>query len=164
MSNQVSFQFSVNGRKGFEIQSPDGTGKFSASEILKQISEEGAFDGLPKSGARVDCYALKGEGSGNQYVGEDQIDLHDEKEFALVQIGYPFAVNGENFKSEVREITAQRVLEIAHEKGAIPGDPGEYELRLAGGGAAIEFNSIGKIDLAKVHNFITINTSPPTAA
>lgn len=162
MSNQTSFQFSVNGKKDFEIPSPDGTGKFSASELLKQISEDGAFDELPKSGENVGFYALKVEGSGKQYAGEEQIDLHDEKEFTLVQILYPFEVSGAKFTSGSQKITAQEVLDIARKGGAIPSDTGPYELQLAGGRK--KFNNIDTIDLAKFHTFLAINVSSTRVA
>lgn len=162
MSNQTSFQFSVNGKEGFEIKSPDGTGKFSASEILKQISEEGAFDELPKSGESVGLYALKGEGSGTQYAGEDQIDLHDEKVFTLVRI-YLFQVNGEIFKSTDQVITAEKAVKTAREAGAIPSNNEEYELYLAGK-IKMKFNSIDKIDLVHFHTFIAISASPTPVA
>ncbi|WP_419950482.1 hypothetical protein [Candidatus Palauibacter sp.] len=74
--------------------------------------------------------------------------------------GYEFKVNGIQIRTEKRELTANEILLLAKQHGAIPGDPGNYILQ----GDKGEYSGTDLIDLAEDQVFITIPNTPTDVA
>lgn len=71
-------------------------------------------------------------------------------------------VNGEVIEVDTldQKLPASKILELAKEKGAIPGDPKEYILQ----GDKGKYNQDDEVDLREDRNFITIRAgSTPVA-
>ena len=74
---------------------------------------------------------------------------------------YSFKINGVDIPSSSRYLTADAILELAKEKGAIPGDPKDYVLK----GAKGDYSGEDQVDLAEDNLFLTVpNTPTPVAA
>ena len=74
---------------------------------------------------------------------------------------YSFKINGVDIPSDSRYLTADSILELAKEKGAIPGDPKDYVIK----GSKGDYSGRDKVDLAEDNLFLTVpNTPTPVAA
>ena len=73
---------------------------------------------------------------------------------------YPIQVNGVEIEIHEKEIAALRILELARERGAIPGDPGEYILK----GEDREYQSGDTVDVSTDKFFIAIPITPTPVA
>ncbi len=73
---------------------------------------------------------------------------------------FPFKVNGVQFENPLQQLLASEILEIAKQKDAMPGPPGEYILQ----GEKRQYNPNEYVDLAQDNIFITIpNKATPVA-
>ena len=73
---------------------------------------------------------------------------------------YTFKVNGTEFSTDQQYLTANEILDLAKEKGEIPGDPKVYILK----GDKGDYRGSDKIDLAEDNLFLTVpDTSTPVA-
>ena len=73
---------------------------------------------------------------------------------------YSFKVNGTQFETKSREHTARHILELAANKGVIPGKPDEYALD----GEKDRYVGDDVVDLATDNIFITIPITPTPVA
>ena len=73
---------------------------------------------------------------------------------------YEFKVNGEQLSSERQVQTAHWILELAREKGAIPGPPDSYILKASKG----DYKGTDSVDLAEDSLFITVPNTSTTVA
>lgn len=80
-------------------------------------------------------------------------DKGDDKEFDV-------KVNGIQFESKTRFLSAADILEQAATLGAIPGKPDEYYLQGEDG----TYSGKEEIDLSKDNTFITIPNTPTPVA
>ena len=69
-------------------------------------------------------------------------------------------VNGVEIKVDEEKLQASRILEIAHEHGAMPGKPAEYDLQ----GQNRLYKADDWVDLAEDKEFITIPNTPTPVA
>lgn len=74
--------------------------------------------------------------------------------------GYELKVNGIQFESESQFMTANQILELAAEKGAIPGKVGDYALE----GEKGRYTGDKEVDLEQDNIFITIPITPTPVA
>ena len=75
-------------------------------------------------------------------------------------VAYPITVNGVEIEVHEKKIAAFRILELAKDHGAIPGDPNEYILK----DEDREYQSGDIVDVATDKFFVTIlNTPTPVA-
>ena len=73
---------------------------------------------------------------------------------------FTFKVNGIEIEEKSRILTARQILELAKEKGAMPGKPEEYLLQ----GDKGRYELDDQVNLAEDNVFITIpNTATPVA-
>ena len=73
---------------------------------------------------------------------------------------FSFKINGVDIPSDNRYLTANAILDLAKEKGAIPGDPKDYILK----GSKGDYSGGDQVDLAEDNLFLTVpNTSTPVA-
>lgn len=80
-------------------------------------------------------------------------DKGDDKEFEV-------KVNGIQFESETRFLSADEILEQAAKLGAIPGKPDEYYLQ----GDKGKYSGKQEVDLLEDSIFITIPNTPTPVA
>ena len=73
---------------------------------------------------------------------------------------FEFKVNGIQIDVKRQKLTAGEILELAKERGAMPGKPEEYELQ--GDKGRYEFDDL--VDLAEDNIFITLPTAPTPVA
>ena len=73
---------------------------------------------------------------------------------------YPITVNGVEIEVSQKEIVALRILELAKDNGAIPGDPNEYILK----GEDREYRSNDIVNVATDKFFIAIPNTPTDVA
>lgn len=73
---------------------------------------------------------------------------------------FEFKVNGTQFATKQKNLTAREILELAASKGAIPGKPDEYELE----GDKGRYKGSDVVNLAEDNIFITIPISPTPVA
>ena len=73
---------------------------------------------------------------------------------------YPIQVNGVEIEIHEKEIAAVRILELAKDLGAIPGDPNEYILK----GDDREYQSGDIVDVSTDKFFIAIPITPTPVA
>ena len=66
--------------------------------------------------------------------------------------GYEFKVNGEQFASELPQLTALEILTTAKQGGAIPNNPEEYALK----GEKGEYRGNDTVNLVDDNVFITV--------
>ena len=73
---------------------------------------------------------------------------------------FEIQVNGVLIKVDEEKLQASRILEIAHERGAMPGKPEEYDLQ----GESRLYKADDWVDFTEDKEFITIpNTSTQVA-
>ena len=73
---------------------------------------------------------------------------------------FTFKVNGIEVEVKRRELTAREILELAKQRGAMPGKPEEYILQ----GDKGQYGPDDRIDLAEENVFITIPNKPTPVA
>ena len=73
---------------------------------------------------------------------------------------YEIKVNGIKIEVKRQKITAGEILELAKERGAVPGKPEEYVLQ----GDKGQYDSDDLIDLNEDNVFITLPTTPTQVA
>ena len=73
---------------------------------------------------------------------------------------YTFKVNGTEFTTDRQYLTANEILELAKEKGAIPGDPKVYILK----GDKGDYTGPEKVNLAEDSLFLTVPDTSTTVA
>lgn len=73
---------------------------------------------------------------------------------------YTFKVNGIEFVSEIQKVVTREILELAKQRGAIPGNPDEYILQ----GEKGEYRLDDVVDLSEDNIFITIRDAPTQVA
>ncbi len=73
---------------------------------------------------------------------------------------FEFKVNGVEVRTEHQSLLAKRILELAKEKGAIPGDPDGYILQ----GDKGKYKEDDSIDLEQDNLFIAIPNKPTPVA
>ena len=71
-----------------------------------------------------------------------------------------FKVNGVEIYTDHESLLAKEILELAKEKGAIPGNPGEYILQ----GDKGKYKGDDRINLKEDNQFITILDKPTQVA
>lgn len=69
-------------------------------------------------------------------------------------------VNGIQLEAKSRELSARSILELAKERGAVPGNPEEYELQ----GDKGRYGLDDLVDLEEDNIFITLPTTPTPVA
>ena len=69
-------------------------------------------------------------------------------------------VNGIQFEVKSRELAAREILKLAKERGAVPGNPEEYELQ----GDKGRYGPADLVDLEEDNIFITLPTAPTQVA
>ena len=73
---------------------------------------------------------------------------------------FKFKVNGVEIYTEHESLLAKNILELAKEKGAIPGKPGDYILQ----GEKGKYKGDDRVDLAEDNIFIAIPDKPTPVA
>ena len=73
---------------------------------------------------------------------------------------FDIRVNGVEIKVDEEKLQARRILEIAYERGAMPGKPEEYDLQ----GQNHLYKADDWVDLAGDKEFITIPNTPTPVA
>ena len=73
---------------------------------------------------------------------------------------YECKVNGVQFVSDEQILSAAKILDVARQKGAIPGDPSGYILK----GVKRDYKGDDPVDLAEDDLFITIPNTPTHVA
>ena len=73
---------------------------------------------------------------------------------------FEFKVNGDQFVSDKQKLTAIEILEIAREKGSIPGPPQDYILK----GTKQDYKGTDLVDLSQDDIFITVPTTATQVA
>ena len=73
---------------------------------------------------------------------------------------YPITVNGVEIEVHDKEIAAARILELAKDHGAVPGNPDDYILK----GEAREYQGGDIVDVATDKFFIAIPITPTPVA
>ena len=81
----------------------------------------------------------------------------DKQEENLV---FTIKVNGIEIEVKRRELTAREILELAKQRGAMPGKPEEYILQ----GDKGQYGPDDRVDLAEENLFITIPNTPTQVA
>lgn len=69
-------------------------------------------------------------------------------------------VNGIQFEVKNRELSARKILELAKERGAVPGKPEEYDLQ----GEKARYSLDDLVNLEEDNIFITLPTAPTPVA
>lgn len=128
-------------------------GELTVFNVLQVAQEQGIFaaqDGPEK-------LSLKGKESGKIYVGEDVIDIADDKNFSI-GVAYPFTVGDQQFISPAQKVVASDLINMARAKGVIPPD-GNWKLEADGKDASFEGRDW--VDLGQFNVFFP-NLSGPT--
>ena len=73
---------------------------------------------------------------------------------------FTIKVNGIEIEVKLRELTAREILELAKQRGAMPGKPEEYILQ----GDKGQYGPDDRVDLAEDNVFITIPDKPTPVA
>ena len=73
---------------------------------------------------------------------------------------FEFKVNGVQLEAKTRYLVALEILQLAADRGAMPGKPDEYALQ----GDKRLYGPDDKVDLAEDNQFITIPTTPTDVA
>ena len=73
---------------------------------------------------------------------------------------FEFKVNGIKIFTDKEILTATEVLTLAHEKGAIPGDPTSYILK----GSKGDYKADDQVNLSEDDLFLTVPTTSTQAA
>ena len=73
---------------------------------------------------------------------------------------FTFKVNGVEIHTDHQSLLAKEILELAKEKGAIPGNPEEYILQ----GDKGKYNGDDSVDLTEDNLFIAIPNKPTPVA
>ena len=73
---------------------------------------------------------------------------------------FTFKVNGEEIYTDHESLLAKEILALGKEKGAIPGNPGEYILQ----GDKGKYKGDDRINLKEDNQFITIPDKPTQVA
>ena len=73
---------------------------------------------------------------------------------------YEFKVNGVQIATDEQFLTANEILKLAQEKGAIPGEPSNYILK----GSKQDYQGEDNVDLAEDDLFLTVPTTSTQVA
>ena len=73
---------------------------------------------------------------------------------------FTFKVNGVEIRTDHQSLLAKKILELAKEKGAIPGNPGDYILQ----GDKGSYKANDRVNLEEDNVFIAIPDKPTPVA
>jgi hypothetical protein len=73
---------------------------------------------------------------------------------------FSFKINGVEIPSDAQYLTANEILNLAKDKGAIPGESKEYILK----GSKGDYSGDQKVDLAEDNIFIAVPATPTPVA
>ena len=149
MADKISIE--VEG-KPLDFKSADLT----ANDVLKAAQEAD----IPAAQDGIEKISLKGDESGKIYVGEDRIDIRDDKKFSI-GIAYPFTVNGQSFVSPLQKLIALDIIKMAQGKNLVP-SVGSNDWKLEGDGKF--FHGKDWVDLEQFPSLILIPDQPTPVA
>ena len=151
-NTEEKFSFTVEGEP-FVV----GEQKPMAKEILKMAQEKG----IEPAQDQIEKLVLKGESA--IYKGDETVDLSQDKFFSVGLAVYEFKVNGQELESNLSELVALNIIEMAQENGVVlPGTPDNLLLSVIGKDA--EFKNDDEVDLSKFQEFLLILNEPTPVA